>query len=149
MEQRGVLTKVLAFGGTVLVWFPVVAPVLFSIIALATGRGFRFDFLMPAELFPIVLLGGALLVWAAVRARSQRKWIIWALVAALVFLIGGQLLAVVTGLASGEIEPTGIVFGLVIAILAAYDLAVIAIAVGGVLLIRHLTRAPAAGAPAA
>ncbi len=53
-------------------------------------------------------------------------------------LVGGQVIASVSGLASGEIEPQGIWWMLVLASLALYDLAVILIGVGGVLLIRDL-----------
>ena len=33
---------------------------------------FRFDYLMPVELFPAALIGGGLLVWVSLRARSRR-----------------------------------------------------------------------------
>ncbi len=38
-------------------------------------RIFRFDYLMPAELFPATLVGGGLLIWAALRAHSRRRLI--------------------------------------------------------------------------
>ena len=57
---------------------------------------------MPAELFPVVLVGGGLLVWAAIRAGLRRGIIGWGLAAAVGFLIVSMALAMVTGLASGE-----------------------------------------------
>jgi hypothetical protein len=53
-------TKFLAIAGAVLVWFPLLAPVLFWIPRLVRGGMFifRFDYLIPAELFPFTLLGG-------------------------------------------------------------------------------------------
>ena len=53
-------------------------------------------------------------------------------------LIGGQALAVVTGLASGAIEPAGWPWVLVIASLIAYTLTLAAIGIAGVLLLRDL-----------
>ena len=55
-------------------------------------------------------------------------------------LVGGQALAVVTGLASGAIEPAGWPWALVIASLVAYTLTLAAIGVAGALLLRDLFR---------
>jgi hypothetical protein len=138
VSPKNILTKILAVAGTVLVWFPLLAPVLLSMILLITEGVFRFDFLMPAELFPMALVGGGLLVWAAQRARAQRKLIVWGFGLAVVMLVGGQALAIVTGLASGEIEPAGVWWLLVIASLVIYCLALVASGVGGILLLRDL-----------
>jgi hypothetical protein len=138
MRKRDVLAKILAVVGTVLVWLPILAPILFSGVALVRSHMFRFDYLMPAELFPTVLVGGGLLLWAALRARSRRGWIGWGLGIAAGCLVGGQVLAVATGLASGEREPSGVWFAVVLASIAVYSLAVVAIGVGGVLLLRDL-----------
>ncbi len=144
MEKKGVFTKILGIVGTVLVWFPLLAPVLFAVVTFIRRRGrmFRFDYLMPAELFPAALVGGGLLIWAALRARSRQKLVGWGLGIAVGSLVGGQALAVVTGLASGEMEMAGWPWALVLASLAVYVLALIAIGVGGVLLLRDLFKAP-------
>lgn len=60
MAKTDNLTKSLAFVATVLVWFPLLAPFLFWLAALAGGGRFFFDFLTPAELFPLILLGALL-----------------------------------------------------------------------------------------
>jgi hypothetical protein len=138
MEKKGVLTKILAIVGTMLVWFPILAPVLLSVAVIITERMFRFDYLMPAELFPATLVGGGLLIWAALRARSRRRLIGWGLGIAVGLLVGGQVLAVVTGLASGETEPAGWWWALVLASIVVYSLALVVIGVGGVLLLRDL-----------
>ena len=138
MEKRGLFTKILAILGTVLVWFPVLAPVSFSAIAILTERMFRFDYLMPAELFPFALAGGVLLLWAALRAHSQRRLIGWGLGLTIGLPVIGSVIATVTGLASGEIEPVGWQWGLVLAAIAGYILALIIMGVGGILLLRDL-----------
>ncbi|MDD5468971.1 MAG: hypothetical protein PHS96_14325 [Anaerolineales bacterium] len=144
MNDKATFTKTLAIIGTVLVWLPILAPVFFSLVALVAARRFRFDYLMPAELFPVALLGGALLVWATLRARSRRGLVGWGLGVAIAMLVGGQALAVATGLASGEIEPAGIWWTLVLGSLVIFILALLMMGVGGILLLRDLFIAPGA-----
>lgn len=138
MEKKGALTKGLAITGTVLVWFPIVFPILISVVLFLQERIFRFDYLMPAELGPFVFGGGTLLLVAAILAHARRGIIGWGLGIAFVMVVGGQALAVVTGLASGETEPVGWPWMLVLGSLIAYILAVIDVGVGGVMLLREL-----------
>jgi hypothetical protein len=138
VKKNNILTKILAIAGTVLVWFPILAPVLLGAISFMADGIFRFDYLMPAELFPSILVGGGLLIWAAIRARLQLKVIAWGFGIAVLGLFGSQGLAVLTGLASGANEATGWRLVLVAGLLAVYGLAVIVIGVGGILLWRDL-----------
>jgi hypothetical protein len=142
MHKTGTFTKILAIVGTVLIWFPILAPVLLAVGSLAGGHGFRFDYLMPAELFPVVLLGAGLLLWAAFRARAHGRLIGWGLAAAVGLLVGGQAIAVVTGLASGAAEPEGWRWGMVLASIVGYVLSIIAMGVGGLRLLRDLFKSP-------
>ncbi len=138
MEKKNTLTKVLAIAGTALAWFPILAPAVLAVLGFIAGRRFLFDLLMPAELCLVGLAGGGLLLWAALRARSRRGLIGWGLVAAVSFLVGGQALAVAAGFASGDAKPAGWLFALVLGAIAVYSLALVVIAVGGVLLVRDL-----------
>ena len=138
MDRKGAFTRVLAVAGTVLVWFPILATVVISVVGSSRDRVFRFDYLMPAELFPAALVGGGLLLWAALRARSRRGLVACGLALAVGALVGGQALAVVTGLASGETGPTGLWWALVVASLVIYSLALVEIGIAGVLLARDL-----------
>ena len=147
MKNKSVLTKILAIAGTALVWFPILAPVLFSVISLLADGRFRFDYLMPAELFPVILVGWGLLLWAALRARSQLKLIGWGIGIAVVMLFAGQGLAMLTGLASGANEPSGWRMALVLGSLAIFVLAVMVTGIGGILLLRHLFK-PSSPPPA-
>ena len=119
-------------------WFPILAPVILSVLGFIAKRRFLFDYLMPAELFPAALVGGGLLMWAALRARSRRGLIGAGLGSAVGLLVGGQALAVAAGFASGDAEPAGWLWALVLASIAVYSLALVVIAVGGVLLVRDL-----------
>ncbi len=138
MQKKDVLTKVLAIAGTVLVWFPILAPVFFSIERFIRARRFMIDYLMPAELFPAVLLGGLLLLWAAFRLKRQRKLTGGSLAAAIVLPLLGGVIATATGLASGETAMGGWQSALVIAFFALYILAVILLGVAGILLLREV-----------
>jgi hypothetical protein len=138
MQKRDALTKGLALAGTVLIWIPLALPFLFAFARYARARMFQVDYLMPAELFPIVAIGACLLLWAALRARSRHKLIGWGMGIAMAALIGSQALAIVTGLASGETEPVGVRWTLVVGLYALYPLALVLIGVGGVFLLRDL-----------
>ena len=134
MENKGVLTKILAVAGTVLVWFPILAPILLSVFSFLGDRRFRFDYLMPAELGLFAFGGGIILLIAAILARSRVKLVGWGLGIALVTVVGGQALAVVTGLADGSTEIGGWQWALVLGALILYTLAVVEVGIGGILL---------------
>lgn len=149
MENKGTLTKILAVAGAIFVWLPILAPLLFGILSLLADGVFRFDYLMPAELGLFAFGGGLLLLVAAIRAHSRVKLIGWGLGIALIAVVGGQALAVVTGLADGSTEPVGWPWMLVLGALALYILTVVVIAVGGVLLLRDLFKSgPVSAKPA-
>jgi len=138
MKTKSTLTKILAIGGSILVWLPILAPIVFSIPFLIRSGQYRLDYLMPAELAFLVLIGAALLIWAAIRAHSRVRFFCWTFAAALILLFGSQGVAVLTGLASGRIEATGWQFVIVMGMMIAYDLTVVILGVGGILLIRDL-----------
>jgi len=143
MKKPGRAAKILAITGTFLVLFPIVTPILFPLNEfLSNGfqvfEHFNFDFLMPAELFPVAFIGAILLTISSLISRSQRALIISGFCAAIGLLVGGQIFAVVTGLASGETEPTGWIWMFVIITLVIYTLSLIVMGVGGILLTRKL-----------
>jgi hypothetical protein len=148
MNMRDGLTRLFAVAGTVLVWLPILVPAVFCLIVLVRSGGFHFDFLMPAELFPVVLLGGGLLLWAALRAHLHGRRIGWSLAVTAAFLVGFQAFAILTGMASGDVEPQGWLWAGVLVLIAAFWIASIALGVGGILLLRSVfapSRPEAAG----
>ena len=142
MKHQTVLTKTLAVVGNILGWFPILAPIVLAFTALFTRGRFLLDFLMPAELFPIALAGALLLLWASVRTHSHLKLIAWGLGIAILLLVGSQAIAVATGLASGATEPTGLWLTVVLTVFAGFVAALIAVDVGGILILRDLFRKP-------
>jgi peptidoglycan/LPS O-acetylase OafA/YrhL len=147
MHNKGWLTKILALAGTFLAWLPVVAMVFITAAMLIRHQGFHFDYLIPAELFPVFLGGGLLLLWGSIRAKCYRRWIGAGLGAAVVFLVAGQSAAVATGLASGATRPGGWQSTVVLGAIILYDLAVIAVGVGGILLILRIFKSETNTAP--
>ena len=148
MKRKDVLTRILAGAGAALVWFPILAPILLSLFVTFTTHRFLFDYLMPAEFFPFAFAGGGLLLWAALRAHSRQGLIGWGLAIAIGCLVGGLLLADVTGLASGKTTPVGLWWLLVLASLVIYSMALVAMGVGGVLLLgdrSKIQHSPAKG----
>jgi hypothetical protein len=144
MENKGVFTKILAITGTVLAWFPILTPIVLTVIFFIATRMFRFDYLMPAELALAALVGGGLLLWAAFRARSRQRLIGWSLASAPALLAATQGFAVVSGLAHGDTEPGGWEWVVVLILLASYCLALITLGAGGIILLRDLFKRPPA-----
>jgi len=138
MSDHNPFTKALAAVGTVIIWIPILAPLFLGMIKFFQSFLFLFDYLMPAELFPVAIVGAAMLLWAAFRARSKRKWIAIGIGVAAVSLASSQMLAVATGLASGAIPATGIWSILCVLLLFVYTIAVVAIGIAGILLLREL-----------
>lgn len=144
MSGREAFTKVLSAVGDLLVWVPLLAPLALSAARFMQAGDLRVDFLMPAELFPAVLVGGLALLWAAFRRRSHRRAIGWPLGVAVSALAVSMGAAVATGLASGAAEPVGWRVVLVAGLLAVYVGAVLALAVSGASLVRSVVCAPRA-----
>lgn len=131
MGKRDALTKILAVAGTFFAGIPLLLPLFFGLMNVLSGGQFLVDFLMPAELFPVVLGGGLMLLWAALRSRSRRKWIGWSLGLAAFFMATVVIVPQVSGLATGAIEPQGFWWIATLMLLGLYILMVLLLAVGG------------------
>jgi len=140
MDKKNMFTKILAILGSILVWLTLLAPVFFWLLFALRREVINlehFDYLIPAELFPLALVGGGLLVWAALRARKYIKLVAGSLSLAIVALFSGQLLAVLTGLATGETKLGGWQWAVVLGAIGIYILALVGLGVGGILLSRR------------
>ena len=132
MQKKDVLSKILAIVGTVLVWFPILAPFVLGFVSLGMDGIYRFDYLMPAELGLVIFIGGVMLFWVAIRAKSQRGIIAWGL---------GIAIGAITLLNTfGDVEPGSLRWAIVVGLLIIYSLAIVVLGVGGVLLWRNLDR---------
>lgn len=147
MGKTGLLAKIASVVGSILTLFPILATIGASVAYFVGTGSIAVDYLMPAELGLFALAGGLLLLWAAWRVRSRRAPIGWGMGLALTSLVGGQAIAVASGLASGATEPRGLPWFLVTVCLVAYTLAVLGVGVTGILLARDIfVRGRAAGA---
>jgi hypothetical protein len=146
MRGKTIAIKILAILGTVMVWFPVILPLVGLAQALIRPpdpltKG-NFDYLLPAELFPLALLGMILLVaaelLAAGKRRLHRHLIFWGFGGTFVLLVSGRLVAMLSGLASGDTPVTSLWWTVVLAALGGYVLALVAVGIGGLLLVGDL-----------
>lgn len=99
---------------------------------------FMADYLLPAELFLVVLAGAGLLLWAALRLKIMVKPIAWGCAILLAALVLTQIAAVATGLASGEYGFEGWRMYLTGGLMILYDLAVIFLGIIGIFFISKL-----------
>lgn len=138
--KRDKLTKILAIIGTVLLWAPFAFMVITSIVGSIASGAFHMDYLIPAELFPVVIIGGAILIWVSLRSKLMRKSIIIDFIVAVASFFAVQAIAVLSGLAYNLAAVGGFFWGLIIAVLVLYILAALGLAIGGTLLIRKLRK---------
>lgn len=138
MEKNARRTKFLAITGTVLVLFPVAAAIFFSAARLIRGGPFMIDYLLPGELFFVILLGGGLLVWAAFRLKKYLKPVLWTFGLAILLLFAAIGLASATGLATGAIPAGGWESITTTSFMIGSDLAVIALGIVGIKLISAI-----------
>lgn len=138
MDQKLRFSRVLAIAGSVLAWLPIAAMIVLAVSHFIRSGRFMADYLLPGELFLVVLAGVGLLLWSALRAKTLVSLIIWAAALVIALLIFTQLAAVITGLASGEYEFTGWRMFLAGGLLIMYDLSVIFLGICGIKLISKL-----------
>ncbi len=135
-----------AIAGSLLVWPCLLAPFVLASLRLADGRGFAFDFLLPLELFPFVLVGACVLLLGALRGGRRYRTVGLGFAMTGGFLLLSQLFAIVSGLASGTTEASswqGAVLG---GLLVAYGAGLVILCAGGIVLLFELWTRPAESA---
>ena len=138
MKNNTVLIKTLAITGTVIVLSPFAFMIITSIAGSIRMGVFRMDYLIPAEMAPLVLLGALMIFWSALLSKYNLKLIIITMAAAMIFLIGSMVIAAASGLASGAMEPKGTVWAVVIITLILYGITTAGIGVEGIMVIKRL-----------
>lgn len=138
LENKRILTKTLAIVGNILIWGPILFLIFISIGGTIADQTLRFDYLMLAELFPFILIGNILLLWTAIRIHWKIKIMTWELLLLIIFLFSSQIIAIISGLASGRTEPAGWAWVIVLICIALYNLSVIIIGISGIVLMRKI-----------
>lgn len=141
------LDRSLAVVGTVFAWLPIVVTVALSLAGSIDTGTVQIDWLMPAAMFVFYGVGAAMLVLVAIGTHRRRRLVVGSVTAAVVTLFAAQGLALISGMASGQTEPTGWTWTLTLMLLAVHTVAVITTGVGGVRLSRDLLRARGPGGP--
>ena len=137
-KQKSILSKILAVAGTLLLIAPILFLLVTSVVGSISAKTFLFDYLMLAELFPVVAAGLVLLFVASLVSRVYLKWIGFGSAAALILLATSLLYANASGLASGALSMESGAFTLVLVGIALYNLLVLGIAILGILLAKKL-----------
>ena len=137
-KQKSALSKIFAVSGTLLLLAPILFMLVAAVVGSIAGKALLFDYLMLAELFPLVALGLVLLVLASITSRILAKWIGWSAAAALILLAASMIFSTASGLASGAETVQSGAFAIVIVGIALYDLMILGIAVLGILLVMKL-----------
>jgi len=130
MEKKSKLSKILIVVGTILILFPILAPLVLGFISLGVDGIYRLDYLMPAELGILVFVGGALLLWGALRIRLRQGQIAWG------FGLAVGSIAILVSF--GDVEPGSLKWAIAVGLLVTYTLAIMLMGVGGILLWRDL-----------
>jgi hypothetical protein len=146
MQDGKGLTNGLAIVGTVLLWLPFALMAVSMPGPIRSGGLFEFLAIGAMELFPAVLLGGGLLMWAAARARSHRRVIGWSLAVPAASLVTGMALSGVMLSVGGPMWsvtwPGAVIEASLAPVSIVYWLGLTAAAVAGVSLVRALLIRP-------
>lgn len=126
--------KIIAVIGLAVLLVPLVFMIVTSIAGSIAEKRFLMDYLATAELFPFILVGSLLLVFAAHRAHLYANAITAGLIAETATLLAIMLV-------SGKIKAEGASFVFAIVLIALYNAAVLVECVAGVLLCVKLLRA--------
>jgi hypothetical protein len=148
-RQKSALTKIFAVAGAVLLWAPILFMFLTAIVGSIARKSLIMDYLLLAEVFPIVALGLVLLVLATLLSRSFRKLIGWGSAAALLALVATNIVAAATGLASGAIKPEGAPLIATNICIAIFDILILVLAILAIFLLKHIFRKEPNQAPEA
>jgi len=136
MKNKSLISKIIAITGTILVWIPIIAPVLLTIIFLIIKGRFAFDFLMPMELIFLVIIGAILLIISSIIMKFKWKIIGISLGTIISIFILGQFIAEITGIASGETEMTSTLYFIMITFVIIYIISLIILGISGIKLVK-------------
>ena len=147
MGKHDALAKTLAIVGTLLVVLPLVAPLALSLRSIGRPGGYRLDYLMPFEVYPVTLVGMLMIVWASFRARLHKRAVGITIAVMLGALVLAGVAAQVTGIAQSVEQLETWRYVLTAGLGVVSILAQIALAVVGGMLVKDLFTAQADATP--
>lgn len=134
-EQAFKITTIIA---VFLLLSPIAFMLLTAIPTLVNLQMIRIDYLIPLEVFPIVLTGAGILTLIACKTNIYKRKICTLVVLLIVMFFGGQYLAVITGISDGSASATGWAFITVVISMIAYDILAVIIGIYGIRVYKHL-----------
>lgn len=138
MKKHSLLTIVIAFFGTCLLWIPFLFLLVTSLFGTIRSGVVRFDYLLIGEMFPLILLGGGLIIATAFREKRFWKLLLLLYVSAIGLLFGSQGLAIATGIASGTRPPEGVWWIVVLGGIILYSLLSLVLAIYSAILFKRI-----------
>ncbi len=147
MKGTNLLIKIMLVVGVILLGAPLLLPVVLGFFALAKSGRYIFDYLMPAELFVVVLTGAVLVLIAAILARRRVKITAWLVGVIVVTLAALFVIPQLTGLSRTTEGAAGAWIPVMQIILAVYWVAVLVLGVCGKLLLGDLIKKKKASQP--
>lgn len=148
-RQKSALTKIFAIAGAVLLWAPILFMLLTGVVVSIASKRLLMDYLLLAEVFPIIALGLVLLVLATLLTKTFRKWFGWGSVGALLALVATNVVSVATGLASGAVAAEGSPLIATLVCVVIFNLLILALAILAIFLLKRIFRKEPDQAPEA
>ena len=105
MAYQKLLFKIFGIGGTVAVWAPTTLMLIFSLVGFLSSGTFHMDFLLPAELFLIELVGMLLLVFSAWKEGHYFCPLLGLSIGSIASMATIVIFAEATGMANGTVNP--------------------------------------------
>lgn len=138
MKIKTFLIKIFVVLGMISVFFPIFFSLLTGIIGTIRDKAFRFDFLIPLELFIFIILGGVLLTYVAYKQRKRFGLTLTELISAVVTLALSQLIAVVSGLAADKSGKPAYIWAIIAILIISYWVCCIGLIISGIRLAREI-----------
>jgi len=126
--------------GCILLWFPFTLPLIFAFFSLVQNGHFLFDFLIPLEIFPVVLIGALLITATFLISKIHMKIIISSLIGVICSLLFVLIYSQISGLASGETGILSLSGSLIVLSIIIYYFSAITIGIMGLLHLKRILK---------
>lgn len=138
MKNKILISKIISIIGTTLVWIPIIAPIFFTLILLFTRKILVFDFLMPMELFFLIIIGAILLIVSSIIMKYNWKIIGISFIVIISMFIIPQVIAVLTGVASGAAKMTTMMYIILLTFVLIYITFLVILGISAISLTKKL-----------
>ena len=138
MSWKHKIINIIFILGCILVWLPFILPLIFAFISLAQSGRFLFDFLIPMEIFPVVIIGALLIVATHLIRKLPVKIVVGSFIGIILSLLFAMIYAELSGVASGKTDIVSFPGFLILLSLIIYYLSSIIVGVRGLSYLKKL-----------